>query len=52
MKIDFALEKYLKYRRYVEKVSKNTLLLHKGALTRFIQFLFVKRSEIPELDEI
>lgn len=52
MKIDFALEKYLKYRRYVEKVSKNTLLLHKGALSRFIQFLFVKRSEIPELDEI
>lgn len=50
-----SLEKFLnavKYRRFVEKISKNTLTLHKGALTRFIEFLFVQRSEIPELNEI
>nr|DAS81145.1 MAG TPA: hypothetical protein [Bacteriophage sp.] len=29
MKIDFAIEKYLKYRRFVEKITKNTLTLHK-----------------------
>lgn len=52
MKIDFALEKYLKYRRYVEKITNNTLIQHKGAIDRFIQFLFVQRSDIPELDEI
>ena len=52
MKIDFALEKYLKYKKFVEKVSTNTQKLHRGAITRFIQFLFVQRSEIPELDEI
>nr|DAK48184.1 MAG TPA: integrase [Caudoviricetes sp.] len=52
MKIDFALEKYLKYKKFVEKVSTNTQKLHRGAITRFIQFLFVQRSEIPELNEI
>lgn len=52
MKIDFALEKYLKYRRYVEKISNNTLIQHKGAIERFIQFIFVLRSDIPELEEI
>lgn len=52
MKIDFAVEKYLKYRKFVEKITTNTLKLHRGALTRFVQFLFVQRSEIPELDEI
>lgn len=52
MKIDFAVEKYLKYRKFVEKITTNTLKLHRGALTRFVQFLFVQRSEIPDLDEI
>ena len=52
MKIDFAIEKYLKYRKFVEKISSNTLKLHRGALTRFVQFLFTERSEIPNLDEI
>lgn len=52
MKIDFAIEKYLKYRKFVEKISTNTLKLHRWALTRFVQFLFAERSEIPDLDEI
>ena len=29
MKIDFAIEKYLKYRKFVEKISTNTLKLHR-----------------------
>lgn len=52
MKIDFAIEKYLKYRRFVEKITKNTLTLHKWVLNRFANFLQDQRGEVPHLDEI
>ena len=52
MELDIATEKYLRYRLYVQKISKNTITIERGAFKRFNEFLFVKYSKVLDLDEI
>lgn len=52
MKLDIAIDKYLKYREYVQKVEYNTLLKDRGALYRFHEYMFTKKSYVVDLDEI
>jgi len=52
MELDIALNKYIKYRLYVQKINKISIYNDRGALTRFNQFLFTKYSKTLDLDEI
>lgn len=52
MKLDIAIQKYLSYRKFVQKVHKCNRLNDRGALTRFHEFMFTKYSNIVDLDEV
>ena len=52
MELDIAIQKFFRYRAYVQKVSQDSKSLDKSALTRFHQFLFTKYSRVVDVAEI
>ena len=52
MELDIAIQKYIKYRLYVQKLAKSWVINDRGALERFNQYLFTKYSKILDLNEI
>lgn len=52
MKLDIAIQKYIKYRTFIQKLSSNCVIADNGALRRFNEFTFTKYSYIPDLEEI
>jgi len=52
MDLDIAIQKFLKYRLYIQKIHKNTISIEKWVFKRFNEFIFVKYSRIVSLDEI
>lgn len=52
MKLDIAIQKYIKYRTFIQKLSSNCVIADNGALRRFNEFAFTKYSYIPDLEEI
>ena len=52
MKLDIAIQKFIKYRIYVQRISQNSRSCDKWALKRFHEFMFTKYSMIVDVEEI
>jgi hypothetical protein len=52
MKLDIAIQKFIKYRNFVQKISQISKNNDRGALSRFHEFLFTKYSRVVDVEEI
>ena len=52
MELDIAIQKFIKYRIYVQRISQNSRSCDKWALKRFHEFMFTKYSRIVDVEEI